>query len=286
MKNKKVLIIGASGFIGSSLLQILSDSRIEICKGRDIVKMNKEDIHEMIKRNEVIINLAGYPVTGPWSKKKKKLILDSRISTSKRIVNAIIETGHETHLINASAIGLYKPDKETDEFSYESGDGFLAEVVSKWEEEIKKLEKTSSDYTLLRIGVVLGKGGGAYSVLRKLTKFNLGTYFSGGKQKVSFILLEDAVRAIKFVVDNRITGPVNLTAPKSTDYKEFMTYLKQKTGAFLVWNMPSFILKLMLGKSSSMLLDSQDVKPAVLLKNNFNFIASDIESCIDNIESN
>ena len=286
MKKKKVLIIGASGFIGSSLIDVLSEFQVEICKGRDLIHMDEKDIREMILRNEVIVNLAGYPVSGPWSKTKKKLILSSRIQTSRKIVDAIIKTGHKVHLINASAIGLYKPGMTTDEFSNEFGDGFLAEVVSQWEAEVQRLDKHKSGYSLLRIGVVLGKEGGAYSILRKLTRFNLGTRFSGGKQKISFIFLNDAINAIKFIIENKINGPVNLTAPQSTDYKTLLSLLKKKTGAFIVWNMPSFILKLILGESSKVLLDSHDVKPAVLLKNNFNFIASDIESCIDNIESN
>lgn len=282
----KIVLIGGSGFIGSALQKSFKDNQLELIKGREIINMNEDDLKRKIEDSEIVINLAGYPIVGRWTKKKKKKILDSRVLTTRKIVKCIMEADKTPHLINASAIGIYKSETLSNESSSDFDDNFLSHVVGRWEEEIKGKDKSEFLYSILRIGIVLGKEGGAYAPLRKLTKMNMGAVFAGGKQSLSFIYIEDLVRAIHFIIKNKIGGVINITAPDTTDYLHFMRVLKKKKKALLLWNAPGFIIKLLFGEASLMFLKGHKVYPGILLKNNFNFIAPNIETCIDKIERN
>lgn len=280
----KIIIIGGSGFIGRALQKELKDHELFLLKGRSVKNMSRDELSEKLSYSDVVINLAGFPINGIWTKKKKKLIYDSRIKSTKKIVEAISLTEKKIHLINASAIGIYETGLKADETSKHYGNNFLGKVVLDWEKEVEKLNEDKVLYTILRFGLVLGNEGGAYPVLRKLVKFNAGAVFSGGNQKVSFIYILDAVKAVRCIIENQIAGVVNMTAPESTDYKTLMNYMKKIFNSLLIWNVPEGIIRFFFGEAAGLILSSHDISPAVLSKNNYNFIAPNIEDCIDLIE--
>ena len=284
-KVKRILLVGGTGFIGKALRKGLDKYDFELLGGRELLSMRYGDIIKKLQEKDIVINLAGSPVIKRWTPGNRRLIMDSRIRTTDRLVSAILDSKLKIHYISASAIGIYSEEGKHDESSQNYANNFLSEVVQKWEKEIKRLEKSSGGYTIMRIGIVLGISGGAYAMLRKLTGINLGAYFNGGRQSLSFICLHDMVNAVDWIIEKEISGVVNLSAPNPSDYKHLMELLRKKTRALIIWNIPAFILKLILGKASVMFLEGQNVLPGVLLKNNFNFKAPNIETCIENIES-
>lgn len=284
-KVKRILLVGGTGFIGKALRKGLDKYDFELLGGRELLSMRYGDIIKKLQEKDIVINLAGSPVIKRWTPGNRRLIMDSRIRTTDRLVSAILDSKLKIHYISASAIGIYSEEGKHDESSQNYANNFLSEVVQKWEKEIKRLEKSSGGYTIMRIGIVLGISGGAYAMLRKLTGINLGAYFNGGRQSLSFICLHDMVNAVDWIIEKEISGVVNLSAPNPSDYKHLMELLKKKTRALIIWNIPAFILKLIFGKASVMFLEGQNVLPGVLLKNNFNFKAPNIETCIENIES-
>lgn len=284
-KVKRILLVGGTGFIGKALRKGLDKYDFELLGGRELLSMRYGDIIKKLQEKDIVINLAGSPVIKRWTPGNRRLIMDSRIRTTDRLVSAILDSKLKIHYISASAIGIYSEEGKHDESSQNYANNFLSEVVQKWEKEIKRLEKSSGGYTIMRIGIVLGISGGAYAMLRKLTGINLGAYFNGGRQSLSFICLHDMVNAVDWIIEKEISGVVNLSAPNPSDYKHLMELLRKKTRALIIWNIPAFILKLIFGKASVMFLEGQNVLPGVLLKNNFNFKAPNIETCIENIES-
>lgn len=283
---KKLLIIGASGFIGNELQKGLVNFDISTLQGRSVVNISVKELAAKISGYDVIINLAGKSIFNLWTSKNKELIYKSRIETTKRISEAINECSvpPETY-INASAIGIYKPETRVTERISSFDNGFMANVVRDWEKAAEEIDGRRVGVTVLRIGVVLGREGGAYKTLRLLTRINIGGYFAGGTQGLSFIWVKDLVRAVEFIIENKIHGVVNMVSPVPTTYKELMKAMKKELNSFLLWPLPAFVLKIILGEASEILLKGHVVIPEVLLKNNFNFEASDVDDCVKKLES-
>ena len=281
----KVLIIGASGFIGSAVKNGLKNFEINALRGRSLYSMELPELSRKVDGYDIIINLSGKSIVGLWTKKNRREIYDSRIKTTEKISAAILMTQNPPkHFISASAIGIYKPEIESDEMTDQMDDGFLGVVVKDWEKASESLSDTNTKRTLIRIGVVIGKEGGAYRNLRKLTSLNLGSVFNGGNQSLSFIGIRDLVRAVEFIITNELTGVVNLVSPEYSSYKELSRLLKKSTGAWVTWNIPGALIRLFLGESSSLFLNGHKVIPSVLLKNNFNFETPNLETCIAKLE--
>jgi len=284
---KRILIIGAGGLIGTAIRNTLKHYEYGTLSGRSIKDKTIEEIADAINGYDVLINLAGRSVFTRWTRKNKKLIYNSRILTTRKIVGAINHMENPPmHVINASAIGIYKIEKYCDESIKEYSDNFLSKVVRDWENELSGIKKESVNLSILRIGIVLSTEGGAYHVLRSLTRYNVGAYFNGGRQSLSFIYIYDLVRAIDFIIMKQITGIINIVSPEVTSYKILMEHLKKQFHALIIWNLPGIVVKLIFGEGSILFLEGQNVKPGVLLDNNFVFEAPDILSCITKLENN
>lgn len=282
---KNILIIGASGFIGSELKKGLIDYQIRSYRGRSVAGSNPDELTEVLSGNDIIINLAGKSLFTLWTKSNKKKISESRLITTKMLVEAINRMKEPpAHFINASAIGIYKPEIRVDEKSDELNDSFLAEVVKNWESCLEPLDEPSTKISVARFGIVMGNEGGAYKIIRRLTKLNAGAYFGDGSQSFSFIYINDLINAIDFIIKKEIGGVINIVAPQTTTFKKLMEILKNKLNSFIIWSIPVPLIKIFTGEASQMILEGQNVKPGVLLKNNFNFEASDIETCINKLE--
>ena len=281
------MIIGSSGFIGTALKKGLTDFEITSYRGRSIHDKSVNNIARDFQGQDVIINLAGKTIFTVWTKSNKKKIYNSRLNTTEKIVKALKSMDKPPeHYINASAIGIYKSETELDEFSEKYDDTFLAKTVLDWEKSLETLKETGIQLSITRFGIVLGKGGGAYKVVRSLTKFNAGGYFDNGDQSLSFIYINDLVRAIDFVIKRQINGIINIVAPETTNYRELVKLMKEELNSFIVWSIPGSFMKAIGGEASQLVLRGHIVKPTVLTKNNFNFEAPDIKSCIKKLENN
>lgn len=282
---KKVLITGASGFTGSAILKGLKNSEIHILKGRSIEKMTESQISDRLQGFDVVINLAGKSLFTLWTKGNRRKIYLSRINTTRKLAETINSMENPpSHYINASAIGIYRPETIVDESSKQFHKGFMYDVVRDWEREVLKINRKEVKVSILRLGLVFGRDGGAYRTLRILTRLNLGAYFNGGKQSISFIWIGDLVRAVNLIIERKIYGIINLTSPVTSDYRELLKLMKKELKAVILWPLPSFVARIMLGKVSQLVLEGHKVKPAVLLKNSFNFEVTDMKTCIKKLE--
>jgi len=282
-----ILIAGASGFVGQNLsthLKAKGNSIFTLTRNKE--KTNSQTFHwqpsenkldeDCLKNIDIVINLAGEGIASKyWTEKQKKEILNSRVQSTKCLVEAIKKTSTQPRLfINASATGIYKGSEA--ELLNENSDfdnDFLATVCKAWEEEASEISKLNIRTVHARFGIIFGKDGGILKKMLLPFKLCLGGKLGNGKQFMSWISINDAVRAIDFIIENEnIAGPVNLTSPHPITNENFTKTLATsiKRPAFL--HVPQNILKYALGEmADELLLKSAPVIPQVLLDNNFEF---------------
>jgi uncharacterized protein (TIGR01777 family) len=229
-----------------------------------------------------MINLAGAGVGDHrWSEKYKAEILNSRINSTVTMAKAAAELRPKV-LINASAIGFYgdTADRKVDENSA-VGEGFLADVVAKWEAATAVAESAGVRVVKIRTGLVVSAKGGAWARLLPIFKLGLGGRLGNGRQYWSFISLRDEIKAIEYLIENsKISGPVNLTAPNPATNAEVTKAMAKVLRRPALLNVPSFALEIVLGEFSQEVLGSNRVIPKVLLESGFKFTDPDIVSAI------
>jgi uncharacterized protein (TIGR01777 family) len=285
MIQKKIALIGSGGTIGKELVKYLEQYyEIKIIKSK-FLYVDAGILSSLIEGVNIIINLAGYPISGRWNKKKKRLIYSSRIETTRNLVTAIamMETKPEL-LISASAIGIYGDGELCDENSTHFANNFLSKLVSDWEEEASKVKLSGVSLSILRLGVVLSLNGGAYKLLRKVYKIGAGGILGKGNQGFSFILIDDLLKIIHFVIEKNLTGIINAVCPAPVTNAEFSKELSCFLNRPAIIPTPAFVLKLVLGEGHTVLLDGQLVIPARLLQNGFSFVGNNLNSCLKILE--
>ncbi len=288
----KIAIAGSSGLIGTALVESLrADGHevIRLVRRKSVATSevtwdpaNKQIDLASLSGVEVLINLAGAGVGDQrWTKKYKKLILSSRVQSTKTLANAALTIKPKV-LINASAIGFYG-DTGSREVNEDSapGSGFLADVVKAWEDATAVASTAGIRVVNLRTGLVVSSQGGAWQRLLPIFKLGLGGKLGNGKQYWSFISLRDEINAIKFLIDNQnISGPVNLTAPNPVTNREVTKAMAQVLKRPALLNVPAIALKVVLGEFSQEVLGSCRVIPKKLMAAGFKFSDPDIVSAI------
>ncbi len=295
----KVLIFGASGFIGRHLVDELQKGGHRITAvSRNKTKIDKvfEDVgtvqignaaemHSALKDSNAIINLAGATLARPWSKSRKEKIKKSRIDFSGQILELINESGHTPDVfLQGSAIGIYG-DRGEEALTEEAapGIGFLANVVCDWEDVIRKSDLDSRK-VFLRTGLVLGNDGGLLPLASIPVKLFFGGHFADGKQWYPWIHVKDEVRAIRFILENeQVKGAFNLVSPGIVRQGDFMKQLAKILHRPSWLHIPAFVLKGLLGEMArEMLLQGQKVIPARLMQSGFEFKHKELkESLLD-----
>ena len=284
----KVFITGGTGFLGAALtdgllaeghsvtiLSRASQNRVQR-PGLAYYEGNptrKGSWQKEVNGHDVVFNLAGASIFRPWNDKNKEAIRSSRILTTRNLVNAIGAADKNITLLSGSAVGYYGAgDDEVDENS-PPGDDFLAGVVKDWEGEAKKAEQLGARVVLCRIGVILGRDGGALSKMLSIFKWGLGSPLGSGSQWFSWISLHDLVNIFLFLMANReFSGPVNCTAPHPVTNRE----MTQALGRVLhrptiLPPVPAFVIKGVLGEFSDVFIKGQKVMPRKLLDDGFVF---------------
>lgn len=286
----RILISGASGLIGNALISELKS------KGHEVIQLVRRDSknsneiswdpakHKLdlssAGKFDAVINLSGAGVGDKrWSDKYKNLILKSRVDSTTTIVNAIKSLSDKPSvLINASAIGFYgeRGNEEVDENSAR-GTGFLADVVQAWEDAALALKGSGVRVVLIRTGLVFTHRGGALAKLLPIFKLGLGGKLGNGNQYWSYISLEDEIRAINFLLEKEISGPVNLTAPNPATNLEVTKALGKALKRPTLLAVPAFALKIVLGEFSVEILGSANVIPTKLHQAGFEWNHPTIE---------
>jgi uncharacterized protein (TIGR01777 family) len=261
-------VTGSSGFIGSNLVEYLLKSGFS-------VKLLKRDFNNQdLALCDVIINLSGANISKRWSKSYKKVLESSRVDTTAKIVSAIKDSPNIKLLINTSATGIYKQDSTIiqDESSNLFEDDFLSLLCKKWEEEALK----AAPYTrvvIMRLGVVMSKNGGALPKLSLPVKFGVAAITGEGDQYISWIMLEDLLRAINHIINNQsISGVVNFTTPYPLTNRELTLRIASEYRVFFKMRIPETVLKLVMGEASSVLIKGVRAYPGVLEKSGFTFV--------------
>ncbi|WP_298121891.1 TIGR01777 family oxidoreductase [uncultured Aurantimicrobium sp.] len=285
-----VLIAGGTGMIGTALTAELKSSGHKVLllsrsSGSNRILWNPEsaplDLDAIAAEYgavDAIVNLAGSSISKmPWTAKTKHGILYSRLAATTTIVDAIeTATKKPQVLINGSAVGFYG-NRDNEVLTEQSlrGDGFLSDVVVSWEAAAQPAEKYTR-VAYARTGLVLGKKG-ALGPLRLLNSFFVSGPLAGGKDWWPWISLRDEARALAFLIENEISGPVNLVAPNPATSGTLMKALAKLMSRPYWFPAPGFAISLVLGQAGrELLLSSQKISPEVLLSSGFTFLDSDV----------
>ena len=263
----KVGITGSTGFIGKELSRFLNE------KGFEVIPLSRGFKPEIASECDILINLAGATINKRWSKNYKNEIVNSRVETTKRVIDSIQSSNRVKLLINASAVGIYEQDNNTvhTENSTTLSSGFLGEVCKLWEREALKADGKCR-VVIMRLGVVLSEKGGALRKMSLGAKFGVAAVAGKGTQFISWIMLGDLLRAIHFIIENgTITGIVNMTAPDPLTNYDLTKLISLKYHTFLTIKVPSALFRMVMGESSELLLKGVKVIPEKLEKAGFKF---------------
>lgn len=269
----KILICGISGFIGRKLEKefIKQQWIVNSIKKSDFI-LGDLEFSKKIEGNDVIINLCGAPILKRWTKKYKEIIYNSRILTTNKIVNALkLMKEKPSVFITTSAVGIYEEDYINSESDCKYANGFLATVCKDWEKAAMPANEIIRT-VIFRLGVVLGKDGGAFPKMNKPFKYGIGGKLGNGKQAFPWIYIDDLVQAYFFAIKNKdISGECNLVAPQIVCNSEFTKELSKYYKFPALLFVPAFILKLIYGSASETFLKGQKVIPESLKNLKFDF---------------
>lgn len=295
----RIFITGSNGFVGTNLGRFLLNAGHEVtglvrteAKGETLPKGISYAVgegtqagkwQEAVSGHDVLINLAGVPIFKKWTPAYKRLLYDTRILTTRNLVDAIpAESGSSVTLLSTSAVGYYGAtgDEELGESS-PPGDGFLATLALDWEGEAAKARGKGVRVVVTRFGVVLGRDGGALAQMILPFRFFVGGPLGNGRQWFSWIHIEDLCRAALFVVtDKDISGPVNFTAPGPVRNRDLARAIGKALRRPSIMPAPAFMIRLLMGEFGSVILMGQRVVPRLLQSRGFNFKFADIEASL------
>jgi uncharacterized protein len=285
----KVAVSGASGLIGSALVPALETAGHEVLR---LVRREPQAAGEVewdpdagsidargLVGVDAIVTLSGENLGKRWTSKRKAEILQSRVATAGLLARTAVELEpRPTVFVSAGGVGIYG-DRGDEILTEESalGEGFPAEVGKAWEAAAEPARAAGLRVVSFRQGIVLSRDGGALA--RMLTPFKLGVggRVGSGRQWWSWVSLDDAVAAYRFVLENDVAGPVNLTSPSPATNAQFVRALGKALGRPTVFLVPGLAVKTLFGEmGETMLLEGQRALPARLLEAGFPFTQPDV----------
>jgi uncharacterized protein (TIGR01777 family) len=298
----KVAITGATGFVGSRLveqLQARGDQPLILTRNRDaalkafpnleVVAYNPTESgswQEAISGCDAVVHLAGEPIAeSRWTPKQKQEILNSRQLSTQKIVEAIVKANAKPAvLVNASAIGYYgTSETATFEETSASGNDFLAEVCQKWETEAKKVKDVGVRLVILRLGIVLGDGGALAKMIPPFKLF-AGGPLGTGKQWFSWIHRDDLVNLIiEALMRSDVEGVLNATAPNPVRMSELCQTLGDVLNRPSWLPVPGFALEALLGEGAQLVLEGQQVLPKRTTSYGFNYQYPTLKQALEEI---
>jgi uncharacterized protein len=299
----KIVVAGATGFIGSALVKHLTQQGHALtlltraksapapAGATSIVWQAgatadwRRALETVVAAADGVINLAGEPIAaGRWTETRKRQLRSSRIDTTRALVDAIAGApGGVKFLINGSAVGYY--GARGDELVTEAdppGSDFLARLCREWEAEALRAEAHGVRVALLRTGIVLGRGGALAKMIPPF-KFFLGGPLGSGRQWMPWIHLEDEVGLIDFLLHSSARGPVNATAPEPATMKEFCATLGKVMRRPCWAPVPAFVLRAALGELAEVLLGGQRAVPAEAKRLGYHFRYPNLRPALENI---
>ncbi len=303
MKKTKVLITGGTGLVGTYLTQLLLEKNYDVVHltRRNLLKSivptaqwnyktSEIDANEVLSA-DIIIHLAGANIAEKrWSKARKQEILDSRVQTTKLIFDTIKNRGHNLKVfVSASATGRYGAVTSGKTFSEESeaNKDFLGSVCEKWENAADAFQEIGIRTVKIRTGVALSRRKGALEKIVQSFKFGARVVLGSGKQYVPWIHIHDLCNIyIKAIEDNKMQGAYNAVAPEVKTYSEFVEDLAPfYKFAILKMKMPSFVVKLLFGEMSAVVLEGSKISVSKIQEAGFKFKYPTLKSALTNLIS-
>lgn len=293
----KIFITGATGFVGRQLSTLLlleghmvsgvgTRTRQDVIKHENFSYISADTTRqgswqEALADVDAVINLAGKSIFGRWSDQYKKRIYDSRILTTRNLVDAL--PGNKAVIFcSTSATGFYG-DGGNDILTESSpaGDDFLARVGQDWEAEALRAEEKDARVVLTRFGIVLGKGGGMMQKVLPAFRFYAGGPLGDGMQWFPWIHMDDLLAAFGFILNNgAVRGPLNFCSPNPVRNLDFSKSLGRVLNRPVFMRTPSLLLRIVMGELAGAVLCSQRVVPEKLLEFGFRFKYPGIEDAL------
>jgi len=279
---KKIVLAGGTGFIGQYLSEQFSKLGYEIIiisrKQEHIQWEDSNAIINALNNAELLINLAGKSVDCRYNEKNKKLIMDSRIQTTRILGEAIEACSNPPKLwINSSTATIYRhaDDKPMTEESGEIGTGFSVDVAKNWENTFFSFHLPHTRQVALRIAIVLGKDGGVMVPYRNLVQFGLGGVQGSGRQMFSWIHIEDLFQIILFLKEREdLSGVFNCSSPQPVSNQEFMKTMRELMGVPFGLPAPKWLLEIgtfIIRTETELVLKSRWVLPERLQREGYSF---------------
>jgi uncharacterized protein (TIGR01777 family) len=298
----KILITGGTGFVGTQLTSRLIKDNHEVTilsrsakRSGEIPReisylqgdpTQKGSWQEAIKNHDAAINLAGASIFAKWTEEHKKAIRESRVSTTRNIVEGIPSHPQKQFaFFSTSAVGYYGfcGDEELTEES-PHGDDFLARIASEWEGEALKAKEKGARVVITRFGIVMGEKGGALGQMIPLFKKFIGGPIGSGRQWFSWVHIKDLAEAFTLLLKHpEISGPVNVCSPNPVRNKDLAKALGKALHRPSFMPAPGFMIKLVLGEFGSVILEGQRVIPKRLLDSGFAFQYPEIDKALQEI---
>ncbi len=293
-----LIIAGGSGYLGKILInyfkteyKIIIITRAKSTVSNKIQYINWNDNWQKhLNTESILINFSGKAINCLFTKKNKKLLINSRVNTTIKLNKAITENENPPKLfINASGISIYKETYKTnyDEYNFEYQNDFLGNLSQKWEQAFYQTKTPKTRKVAIRISPVLGKESNAIKSLLPIVKLGLGGKQGNGKQLFPFIHQTDFVRAIKHIIETEsLTDSINLIAPISTTNQNFMHIFRKQLGVKIGIPTPAFLLyisKYITKVEPELILTSSFANPKKLIDSNFTFEYPDIASALSEI---
>ncbi|MGF1759605.1 TIGR01777 family oxidoreductase [Photobacterium sagamiensis] len=292
-----ILVTGGTGFIGKALLSHFNHDHDHVTVlsrnptmayqrlGHHIKVISSLDEFDNLNDFDVVINLAGEPIINKrWSEKQKQIICKSRCVITDALVKKIKASDKPPHtFISGSAVGIYGNQNSDpfDESLEVSNNDFAHLVCKKWEDAALAAQSEQTRVCLLRTGIVLAKHGGALAKMLPAYQLGLGGPIGNGKQYFPWIHLQDMVKGILFLIKHpEARGAFNFTAPNPVTNKEFSKTLATILRRPHILYTPAWLLKLGIGESATLLLDSQRALPAKLQDQGFHFCYPELEHAL------
>jgi uncharacterized protein (TIGR01777 family) len=265
----KILVSGSHGLVGTALINSLTPDEHEIVR----LVRNKPLDASSLEGIDAVVHLAGESIaSGRWSDEKKRAIRDSRTKGTALLSQTLSQISRPPSvLVSASAIGYY--GNRGDELLTESsapGDDFLSNVCVEWENATKPAIEKGIRTVHARFGIILDANGGALAKMLTPFRMGVGGRVGNGKQWMSWITIDDVVSGLKFLLQEAVSGPVNLVAPNPVTNAEFTKTLGRVLSKPTFLPVPEFGVRLAFGEmGEALLLSSQRVKPGVLTQFNW-----------------
>lgn len=299
----RVLITGGTGFIGKPLVTMLSEHGCDVTvltRDRRKAAYSQpaavtwiESLNALPSDSvfDVLINLAGESLAqGRWTDTKKQRLIDSRVHTTAALKDLVDRLEHKpTYLINGSAVGIYGPqqDQKLNERSA-SADSFSHRLCAAWEAEADTFTEHGISICKLRLGVVLAAHGGAFEQMTQSFRLKVATQMGAGRHYFSWVHRQDLLRIFAFLLarepEQRLTGPVNATAPGAVTYRALCEALAERYHTLIKMPLPGPLLHIFLGEmADELLLTGQRVEPEQLLQHGFDFHYPTLEDALPDL---